>query len=69
MIIGPKVVDEEIESIEKNDTWFFVELPKYNNLIDVKWVYKKNLNEVEGHEDKVYKLNKTFCGLKEARRA
>eukprot|EP00253_Pinus_taeda_P015979 PITA_15979 len=44
-------MDEEIDAIEKNDTWNLVELPKDKNLIGVKWVYKKNLNE-KGEIDK-----------------
>eukprot|EP00253_Pinus_taeda_P034873 PITA_34873 len=38
-------MDEEIEAIEKNDTWDLVDLPKDENLIGVKWVYKTKLNE------------------------
>ena len=36
-------MDEEIEAIEKNDTWDLVDLPKDKNLIGVKWVYKTKL--------------------------
>ena len=35
MRIGCKKMDEEIEAIEKNDTWDFVDLPKNKNLIGV----------------------------------
>ena len=38
-------MDQEIDSIEKNDTLDLVNLPKYKNLIGVKWVYKTKLNE------------------------
>lgn len=38
-------MDEEIEAIENNDTWYFIYFPKDKNLIGVKWVYKKKLNE------------------------
>eukprot|EP00253_Pinus_taeda_P034872 PITA_34872 len=38
-------MDEEIEAIEKNDTWDLIDLPKDKNLIGVKWVYKTKLNE------------------------
>jgi len=38
-------MDEEIEVIEKNDTWDLVDFPKDKNLIGVKWVYKTKLNE------------------------
>eukprot|EP00253_Pinus_taeda_P025218 PITA_25218 len=40
-----KAIDEEIEAIEKNNTWDLVDLPKDKNLIGVKWVYKTKLNE------------------------
>ena len=35
-------MDEEIKSIEKNDTWQLVSLPKGHKAIGVKWVYKTN---------------------------
>ena len=38
-------------AIEKNDTWDLVDLPNNKNLIGVKWVYKKNLNE-KGENDR-----------------
>lgn len=34
-----------MDSIEKNYTWNLVQLPKDNNCIGVKWVYKTNINE------------------------
>eukprot|EP00253_Pinus_taeda_P024740 PITA_24740 len=40
-----QAMDEEIEAIEKNDTWDLNDLPKDKNLIGVKWVYKTKLNE------------------------
>lgn len=40
-----QVMDEEIEAIEKNDTWDLIDLPKDKNRIGVKWVYKTKLNE------------------------
>lgn len=40
-----QAMDEEIEAIEKNDTWDLVDLPKDKNLIGVKCVYKTKLNE------------------------
>jgi len=40
-----QAMDEEIEAIEKNDTWDLVDFPKDKNLIGVKWVYKTKLNE------------------------
>ncbi|KAM1937502.1 hypothetical protein FF1_015220 [Malus domestica] len=40
-------MDEEIEAIQKNDTWEIANLPKGHKAIGVKWVYKtkKNANE------------------------
>lgn len=35
---------DEIKSIEDNDTWSLVKLPKGKKAIDVKWVYKVRLN-------------------------
>ncbi|XP_059636085.1 uncharacterized protein LOC132278305 [Cornus florida] len=46
-------MDEEIKSIEKNDTWELATLPKEQKAIGVKWVYKakKNANgEVEKYK-------------------
>ena len=40
-----RAMDEEIEAIEKNDTWDLVDLPKDKNPIGVKWVYKTKMNE------------------------
>ncbi|MCI12639.1 copia-type polyprotein, partial [Trifolium medium] len=38
-------MDQEIESIEKNDTWELVTLPKDARKIGVKWIYKTKYNE------------------------
>jgi hypothetical protein len=43
-----KAVDEELDQIEKNDTWELVPRPKDKNVIDTKWVYRNKLNE-DGH--------------------
>ena len=40
-----QAMDEEIEAIEKNDTWDLIDLLKDKNLIGVKWVYKTKINE------------------------
>jgi hypothetical protein len=40
-----KAMDEELDQIEKNDTWELVPRPKDKNVIDKKWVYKNKLNE------------------------
>jgi hypothetical protein len=41
-------MDEELDQIEKNDTWELVPRPKDKNVISTKWVYKNKLNEY-GH--------------------
>lgn len=38
-------MDEELDQIEKNDTWELVSRPKDKNVIDRKWVYRNKLNE------------------------
>jgi hypothetical protein len=43
-----KAMDEELDQIEKNDTWELVPRPKDKNMIGTKWVYMNKLNE-EGH--------------------
>ncbi|GMJ16253.1 hypothetical protein HRI_005294500 [Hibiscus trionum] len=37
-------MDEEIKSIEKNNTWELSELPKGHEAIGVKWIFKKKKN-------------------------
>jgi hypothetical protein len=38
-------MDEELDQIEKNNTWNLVPRPKDKNVIGRKWVYKNKLNE------------------------
>jgi hypothetical protein len=38
-------MDEELDHIEKNDTCELVPIPKYNNVISTKWVFRNKLNE------------------------
>jgi hypothetical protein len=40
-----KAMDEELDQIEKTNTWELVPRPKDKNVIDTKWVYKNKLNE------------------------
>ena len=40
-------MEEEIEAIERNDTWELVSLPKGKHVIGVKWVFKTKSN-IEG---------------------
>lgn len=44
-------MNDEIESIEENDTWELVDLPKNKEFIGVKWVYKTKYKE-NGEIDK-----------------
>jgi len=43
--IWVKSMNEERDSIEKNDNWDLVDLPEWNNCIGVKWIYKTEFNE------------------------
>lgn len=48
-----KAMDEEIDAIERNNTWNLVDLPEDKNCIGVKWIYKTKLNakgKVEKHK-------------------
>eukprot|EP00253_Pinus_taeda_P013208 PITA_13208 len=48
-----EAMDEEINAIERNKTWDFVELSKGKEFIGVKWVYKTKSNvegKIEGHK-------------------
>ena len=38
-------MDEELEKIEKNDTWELVPRPHDKNIIGTKWIFKNKLNE------------------------
>jgi hypothetical protein len=40
-----EAMDEELDQIEKNDTWELVARPKNKNVIDTKWVFRNKLNE------------------------
>jgi hypothetical protein len=37
-----KEMDEELDQIEKNDTWELVLRLRNNNVIGTKWVFRKN---------------------------
>jgi hypothetical protein len=43
--VWKKSMDQEIESIEKNNTWELVTLPEGARKVGVKWIYKTKLNE------------------------
>jgi len=38
-------MNEELDQIEKNESWEIVPRPKENNLIGTKWIFRKKLNE------------------------
>jgi hypothetical protein len=38
-------MNEELDQIEKNNTWELVPRPEDNNVIDSKWVFKNKMNE------------------------
>ena len=40
-----KAMEEEIQQIEKNNTWSLVPRPKYKNIIGTKWVFRNKLDE------------------------
>ncbi|CAJ2641647.1 unnamed protein product [Trifolium pratense] len=42
--VRKKAMEEELKSIEKNQTWKLVALPYKKKRIDVKWVFKVKLN-------------------------
>jgi hypothetical protein len=40
-----KSINEELDQIERNQTWELVPRPKDKNVIGTKWVYKNKMNE------------------------
>ena len=49
-------MDEEIEYIEKNQTWELVDVPKYKYVINIKWIYKTKQDayvNVQKHKEKM----------------
>jgi hypothetical protein len=40
-----KSMNEELDQIEKSDTWELIPRPTNKNVIGSKWVYKNNMNE------------------------
>ena len=49
--VSIKSMDEEIDAIERNNTWDLVDFPEDKNCIGVKWIYKTKLN-VDGDVEK-----------------
>ena len=58
-----KAMDDEIDSIKRNDTWNLCDLPNGHNIIRVKWVFKTKLKE-NGEVDK-YKARLVAKGYKQ----
>jgi hypothetical protein len=58
-----KAMDDEIDAIERNNTWELTDLPKGHKTIDVKWVFKSKLTE-NGEVDK-YKARLVVKGYKQ----
>ena len=51
-----QAMDEEIECIEKNQTWELVDVPKDKYLIRVKWIYKTKKDDdgnVQKHKERM----------------
>ena len=46
-----KAMDEEMDSLDKNEAWNLVQLPVGRKVVGSKWLFKKKLN-VEGKVDK-----------------
>jgi hypothetical protein len=40
-----KAMNDELDQIEKNNTWEMVHRPKGKNIIGSKWIFKNKLNE------------------------
>lgn len=56
-------MNDEIDAIERNDTWELCDLPRGQKTIGVKWVFKTKLNE-NGEVDK-YKARLVAKGYKQ----
>jgi hypothetical protein len=56
------VMEEEIESLYKNQTWELAELSKRKRVIWCKWVYKKNkaISENKGEKFKARLVAKGY---------
>ena len=40
-----KAMEEELDQIDKNETWELVPRPRNKNVIDTKWVFRNKMNE------------------------
>jgi hypothetical protein len=55
--VWKEAINEELRSIEKNNTWDLCDLPSDKKAIDVKWVYKAKQNP----EGKIIKYKSKTC--------
>lgn len=56
-----KEINNELDQIEKNDTWDLVPRPKDKNVIDTKWVFKsKEIEEGKVIRNKVRLVGKGY---------
>ena len=54
--VWEQAMDEEIECIEKNQTWELVDVPKDKDVINVKWIYKTKQDadgNVQKHKERM----------------
>ena len=51
--VWEQAMEEEIECIEKNQTWELVDVPKDKDAINVKWIYKTK-QDANGNVQKCY---------------
>ena len=52
-------MDEEIECIEKNQTWELVDVPEDKYVIRIKWIYKtkQDVDEnVQKHKERIVRI-------------
>ena len=38
-------MNEELDHIEKNETWELVPIPKDKNIVETKWIFKNKFNQ------------------------
>ena len=59
--VWAQAMNEEIEFIEKNQTWVLVGVPKDKDVISIKWIYK-NKKYVDGnvHKNKARMVARGF---------
>lgn len=43
-------MDEELKSLDKNQTWTLVPRPAGRNIVGNRWVYNIKLNEMNNHQ-------------------